>query len=133
MAAGRASAKSAPGLLGNRPGGSDRVELVRVVERGGLGRPRRASVVVARDRVQQLCPHLRFERRGAGLDESQAEVDVTEEATLLGLAKGRPGGELGGASDVVQQRSCQQQGGAQARVELSRLAADRRDGDAVLE
>ena len=44
----------APGLFGNRPRRCDGVELVRVVQRRGLGGARRTQVVVHRDGVQQL-------------------------------------------------------------------------------
>jgi hypothetical protein len=42
------------------PRGGDGVELVRVVEDGGLGRLRRAGVVLARDCVQELGPRVRI-------------------------------------------------------------------------
>src|SRR4051794_36764166 len=51
-ASARRIAASCLGLDG--PGGGDRVQLVRVIEHGGLGRLRGAGVVVRGDRVQEL-------------------------------------------------------------------------------
>jgi hypothetical protein len=53
--------------------------------------------------MQQLGPDVRLERGGSGLDEPQAEVDMTEESSLLRLPEGRPGGQLRSTADVVQQ------------------------------
>ena len=58
---------------------------------------------------------------------------VAEQTPLLRLAEARARSELGGASDVVEQRGGQQQVAAQPLVQLCRLAADRRDADRVLE
>jgi uncharacterized protein (DUF1015 family) len=104
-----------------------------VVENGRLGRARRAGVVMGADRVQELCSDGGLERRGALLDQAQAKVDVSEQPTLFGGAEGRPTGELDRTSDVVEQRGGEQEIGAQARMELSDLAADRRHADRVLE
>ena len=75
-------------------------------------------------------------RRGSRrslLDQPQPEMDVPEQTTLLGLAERRPAPELDRSPDVVQERGGEQQVVAQARVELRRLAAQRRDADRVLE
>jgi uncharacterized protein (DUF1015 family) len=73
--------------------------------------------------MQQLRPHRRIERRGVRFDEAQPEVDVAEQLPLLGLREVRSGTELRRAADV----------GAQPRVQLRSLAAERRDADGVLE
>ena len=83
--------------------------------------------------MQQLGAHLRVERLGPLLDEPQAEVDVAEQAALLGRPEGRAAAQLADAPDVVQQRRGEQQIGAQPRVELRGLARQRRDADRVLE
>ena len=70
---------------------------------------------------------------GALLDQAQAEVDVAEQAALLGRPERRPALELARAADVVEERGGEQQVGAQPRVELAGLAAERRDADRVLE
>ena len=61
------------------------------------------------------------------------EVDVAEQATLLGLSKRGPSSELACAADVVQERAGEQEIAAQARVKLRGLAAKRCDPDRVLE
>ena len=58
----------APVLL-DRPCGSGSVQLVRVVEHGGLGRSRAAGVVMNGDRVEQLGPHLGSRAAGTLLDQ----------------------------------------------------------------
>src|SRR3954471_1148168 len=60
-------------------------------------------------------------------------MDVAEQPALFGLAEGRPPLQLARAAHVVEQRSRQQQIHPQARVQLRRLAAERRDADRVLE
>jgi uncharacterized protein (DUF1015 family) len=60
-------------------------------------------------------------------------MNVPEQPALLGLAEGRPAFELACPADVVQQCSGNEEIRAQARVELRRLAAERRDADGVLE
>ena len=122
-----------PLTLGHRARGRDRVELVRVVEDGRLGGARGAGVVVRADRVQQLGPDSGFERRGSLLDQTQTEVHVPEQATFLGGPEHRAARQLDRAADVVQQRRREQEVGAEPRMELRQLAADRRDADGVLE
>src|SRR5439155_11067557 len=85
-------------------GRGDRVELVRVVEDGGFGRARRACVVVACDRVEQLRTDVRLEGRGAILDEPQAEMDVAEQPALVGLAGDGSAAELERPAGVVDER-----------------------------
>jgi hypothetical protein len=57
-----------PWVLLDRSCGRDRVELVRVVEHGGLGRPGRPRLVVDGDGVEQLGADLDLESRRALLD-----------------------------------------------------------------
>ena len=65
--------------------------------------------------------------------EPQAEVDVAEQAALLGDLEPRPGLQLARSADVVEQRRAEQEVGAQPRMKLHELPADRRDADHVLE
>ena len=58
---------------------------------------------------------------------------MPEQLALGRLAEGRPRYELGRAPDVVQERGCEEQVGAQPRMELRRLSADRGDAHRVLE
>ena len=124
------------GLVGVAPDGAGRglrVELIRVVEDSGLGRPGCGPVVMAGDRVQQLRKDCRVEVPRPFLDHPEPEVDVAEQPSLLALAERRPATQLAGAADVVQQRRGEQQVGAKPGVELRGLAAERRDADRVLE
>ena len=104
-----------------------------MVEDGGFGRPRRRAVVMARDRVEELGEDGGIEVARAFLDHPEAEVDVSEESPLLRLPERRPAAELPDAAHVVQERRGEQEVVAQTRVELRRLAAQRRDPDRVLE
>ena len=104
-----------------------------MVEDGRLGRLRRAGVVVARDRVEELGPRIRGKGAGALLDQPRAEVDVAEKPALGRLPEPRAGLELDGAADVVQEGCGEQQVGTEPWVQLAQLAADRRDADRVLE
>jgi len=83
--------------------------------------------------VQELSAGVRLQACATFLDHAQSEVHVPEQPALLCLAKGRARSELRDPSEVVQQGSRQQQVRAQARVQLCRLAADRRHADRVLE
>ena len=58
---------------------------------------------------------------------------MAEEAALVGRRERRPARELERAADVVDERGRDEQLAAQARMELRRLAAERRDADRVLE
>ena len=98
------TAVTAAQLLADGPGRGLGVELVRVVEHGGLGGARRLPVVMDGDGVQELRPNRGVERDRPLLDQPQTEMDVTEQAPLLGLAERRPAAELERAPDVVQQR-----------------------------
>ena len=58
---------------------------------------------------------------------------MPEQPALLRLSEGRTASELPNTPDVVQERSGEQEVVPEARVELSGLAAERRDADRVLE
>ena len=58
---------------------------------------------------------------------------MPEQPSLVGRRERRPAAELDGAADVVDERSREHQVGAQPRMELRRLPAQRRDSDGVLE
>jgi hypothetical protein len=74
--------------------------------------------VVRRNGVQELRPGVGFELRGALLDQAQAEVDVAEQAALIGLPEGWPAFELERPADVVEQRGCQDEIRAQSWMKL---------------
>ena len=88
---------------------------------------------MARDRVQELGENRGIEVAGPVLNHAQAEMDVAEKPALLGLAEGRAAAELADAADVVEQCCGEQEIGAEARMELRCLAAERRDADGVLD
>ena len=104
-----------------------------MVEHRGLGRACGSGVVVRADRVQELGSDACLERRSALLDQAQAEVNVPEQAPLVRGTEDRPASQLDRAADVVQERGREQEIGAQSRMELRDLAADRRDADGVLQ
>ena len=104
-----------------------------MVEDGGFGRPGRAAVMVRSDGVDELGAEGGVEPAGVLLDEPDAEVDVAEQATLGGGCEPGRGAELDRSPCVVDERRGEEKVGAQARVELRDLAADRRHADRVLE
>ena len=104
-----------------------------MVEDGRLGGPCGRAVVMAGDRVEELCQHSGVEVLCALLDHPQAEVDVTEQAAFLGLPERRAAGELSSSADVVEERRGEEEIGAQARMELRRLTTQCCDSDRVLE
>ena len=104
-----------------------------MVEDGGFGGTRRRPVVMARDRVEKLCRHGRIEVLRAFLDHPQAEVDMAEQAALVGLPERRAARELSSSADVVEERRGEEEIGAQTRMELRRLSTQRRDSHRVLE
>ena len=63
----------------------------------------------------------------------QPEMDVSEQASLLRRLEAGAGLELERPADVVEQRGGEEEVGAQARVELHQLAADRGHADRVLQ
>jgi hypothetical protein len=104
-----------------------------VVQDRRLRRACRARVVMTRDCVQELRAHLRIERGGVLLHGAQTEVHVSEQPAFVGLPEDRPATELERAADIVDESSCEQEVATQTRMKLSRLAAERRDADRVLE
>ncbi len=104
-----------------------------MVQHGGLGGAGGLPVVMDGNGVQQLGPDPRVQARGPLLDQAHAEVDVAEQAALLGLAEGRTTPELERASDVVQERRGEQKVVTQSRMELRGLAAQRGHADRMLE
>jgi hypothetical protein len=104
-----------------------------VVEDGRFGCSGRSGVVMHRHSVQKLGARFLVEVLRSVFDQTQPEVDVTEQPALGCRPEGRRGSELGSSADVVQKRRCNEEVGAEAPVELHDLAADRCHGDCVLE
>ena len=121
------------GHVSYRTSRGDRVELVRVIEHRRLRRAARARIVVRADRVQELGAQRRLQVGGAILDEAQAEMDVAEEGSFLRRPEERCAAELDLPAEVVEERRGEQEIRPQARMELRRLAAQRRDADGVLQ
>jgi len=116
-----------PRSIRHGTGRGDRVQLVRVVEDSGLRGSRCARIVMARDRVEELGGSVQ------ALEETEPEVDVAEQATLLGRCEdGRPS-ELPRPPDIMDERSGEQEVAAEPWVDLDQLAAEGRDTDRVLE
>ena len=88
---------------------------------------------MAGDRVQELCQNGRIEISRALLDHPQPEVDVAEQATLVGRPKRRPRTELADPADVVEESGREDEVVSQPGMELCGLAAERGDADRVLE
>ena len=110
-----------------------RVELVRVVQDGRFGGLGGGAVVMTGHGVQQLRKNGRVEIASSLLDHPKPEMDVAEEAALVGLSERRPGPELADPAHVVEERGREDDVVAQSRVELRRLAAECRDAHGVLE
>jgi len=72
-----------------------------VIEDRGLRRTRGRAIVMACDRMEELCEDGGVEVRRALLDRSQAEVHVPEQSAFLRLSEGRPAPELPDTPDVV--------------------------------
>ena len=104
-----------------------------MVEHRRLGGAGSASVVMAGDGVEELGTCGGVELLGALLDQAQAEMDVAEQPSLFRLPERGRASELARPADVVQERGGEEQVGAQARMELGRLAGERGDADGVLE
>jgi Protein of unknown function (DUF1015) len=96
----------------------------------GAGCP---HVVMDGDAVEKLGLLGAGQPLGLLLDQPQAKVDVAEQAALVGGREGGAGPELERSPDVVEEGGGQQELGAKPRVELGRLATERRDADRVLE
>ena len=125
--------KGGGGRLVDGPRSGDRVKLVRVVQDRRLGGSSGTGVVMNRHGVKQLRSNLCFQRRGSFIDQPQAEVDMTEQSALLGRAEGGPALELECPPNVVQESRREHEVGAQARMQLGGLAAQRRYANRVLE
>ena len=115
------------GLCLDRARGREGVELVRVVQHGCFGGPRRAYIVVHGDRVQEL----RWST--CVLQRTQAEMHVPEQLAVPRRPESRRRAQLTRAADIVDKCGRQKQVAAQARMQLRELAADGRDADGVLE
>ena len=114
---------------GSRPGR-------RAGSRGRARPPRRFAPPAGRGGRRPRAgarPDTRVEAARPLLDQSQPEMDVTEQPALLGLTEGGPRPSSTRAADIVQERGGEEEIAAQARVQLRRLAAQRRDADRVLE
>jgi len=125
---------------GNIPGrdtdgarGRDRVELVRVEEHRRLGCASVAEIMVDGDAVEQLGSLARGQAFRVLFDQPQPEVDVAQQAAFVGGCERRPARKLERPSNVVDERSGEEQLGAQARMKLRRLTAERRHADRVLQ
>ena len=104
-----------------------------MVEDGRLGGARPPCVVMRSDRVQKLCENVRLETAGLLFDQAQSEMNVTEEATFGSWQEEGSAVELPHAADVVEESGGEQEIGAEARMELRGVPAERRDGHCVLE
>ena len=83
--------------------------------------------------MEELCELACGETLGMILDQPQAEMHVAEQTTLVGRGECRPAAQLDRAAGVVNERSCQEQVGPEARMKLRCFAAQGRDADRVLE
>lgn len=104
-----------------------------MVEHGGFGRAGAPDVVVCRNRVEELGSGVAVEVFGAFLDHAEAEMDVAEQAPLVGLREQRAAVELPDPADVVQERCGDEQVAAQARMDSRGVPAERGDVDRMLE
>ena len=104
-----------------------------MIEDGRLGRATRSGVVVTRDDVEELRAESGVEVVSASLDQTKAEVDVTEQRSLRRGEKKGAAAELDGAAGVVEESGGEEEVSAEPAVELARLATERGDADRVLE
>ena len=128
------ASRTAARLVRDGPRRRDRVELVRVVEHRRLGGPRRAGVVVHRDACSSSARCAPSSPSACSSISAQAEVDVAEQPPLLGRRERRrraPSSSVRPTSWTSAAAS--EQVAAQPRMELRRLAAERRHADGVLE
>ena len=83
--------------------------------------------------MEQLGAHVRVERAArSSISRRPRWTWPSRRPSSVGR-EGRSAAELERPADVVEERRGEQEVGAQARVELRRLAAERRDADGVLE
>ena len=104
-----------------------------MVEHGRLGGPRGAHVVVHGDAVEELCALRRVEPSACSSISRRPRCTWPSSRPSSVGANAGPRPSSTRPSDVVEERSCEQQVAAQPRMELRRLAAERRDADRVLE
>jgi hypothetical protein len=104
-----------------------------VVKDGRLGGSGCPCVVVGCDHVQELCKDAGFQAAGSALDQSQPEMDVTEQAALGRRQEERAAVELLASPGVVEKCCGKEDVGAQPRMELSGFSAESRHRDRVLE
>ena len=104
-----------------------------MVEDSGLGGAGRAAVVVGRDSMDELRAYARVELTRVLLDQPDAEVDVPEQPAFRGRREAGRRPKLDGSPRVVDERRGEQEVGAEPRMELCDLAADRRHADGVLQ
>ena len=83
--------------------------------------------------VDDLREHGSLEPAGMRLDQPNAELDVAEQASLLGRPERGTAAELQRPAGVVEQGSGKDEVPAETRMYLGGLAAERGDGDGVLE
>ena len=105
-----------------------------MVQDGGLGRPGRARDRDARRRSAAARPSGPRSSPSARSSISRIPswtCPSSRPSSVTVNAGPRPSSSV--AADVVHERRCQQQVAAQPRVQLRRLAAERRDADGVLE
>ena len=80
-----------------------------MIEHGRLGGAGSGPVVMGGDGVQKLGEDGRIQITRALLDHPEAEVDVAEEPTLIGLTERRSTSELADAPHVVEERGGQEE------------------------
>jgi len=83
--------------------------------------------------VQQLGANSRLERAGALLDQAQAQMHVSEQASFVGGLEDGATRQLDRPAGIVEQGGREQEIRSQAGMELRDLPADRRHADRVLE
>lgn len=104
-----------------------------MVEHRRLGGPCSPAVVVDGNGMDDLGEDTPLQPAGVRLDQPDPELDVAEQATFLGRAERGPAAELQRPAGVVEQRRGKDEVAAETWVHLGRLAAERGDGDRVLE
>jgi uncharacterized protein (DUF1015 family) len=83
--------------------------------------------------VENLGQNLRFQSGGPLLDQPQAQMDMSQEASFGSWKEQRAAIELARPPGVVEERGREEEVGAEALVELRGLAAERGDPDRVLQ
>ncbi len=83
-----------------------------MVEDGGLGSACSGAVVMTGDGVEQLRQSGRVEIAGALLDHPQTEMNVPQQAALLGLAERWSSSELPDPTEIMKERGGEKKIGA---------------------